>query len=207
MMQEKPYQTIAESLLGRSLTDQDGVDASIFATVESKLCQPIVTELKIFYEFVGNLPQFMSAFQLFALPEQLYFKDDVLIFLEENQGTCFWGVNKQLSVIQFDEDGACYELGFDIAAFLKLMLYYQVAQGAEFSYCSNLLDQELEELYQEKGWQQVVNYDDLIIYQLSHYLIWYFKDEDGDVLDDQIYFVSLLEIPTEIINQYVLEEL
>ncbi|UYZ84825.1 hypothetical protein MTZ49_04460 [Entomomonas sp. E2T0] len=201
------YQTIAESLLGRALTAQDGIEQSVLDQTEQRLEQALPTELKNLYQTVGKVPQFMSAFQLFALPEQLHIKDGLLVFLEENQGVCYWGVDQQGKVFQCDEDGSSYNLEFDLQSFLELMLYYQVAQGAEFSYCSNLLDQELAELYKEDGWQQVGNYDDLVIYQLKNYLIWYFKDEDNNVLEDMVYFVSLVEIPEQIIVKYVLEEI
>lgn len=202
-----PYQAIAESLLGRPITITDGIDLTVLEDEEKRLGLVIPSALKEFYQSVGKLPQFMSAFQLFALPEQLYLKDNLLVFLEENQGECYWAVNEQGNVLQCDEDNTSYELGFNLKKFLALMLYYQVAQGAEYSFCSNLLDQELALLYQEQGWQQVVNYDDLVIYQLSNYLIWYFKDDENNVLDDLVYFVSLVEIPDAIIKQYVLETL
>lgn len=202
-----PYQAIAESLLGRPITITDGIDLTVLEDEEKRLGLVIPSALKEFYQSVGKLPQFMSAFQLFALPEQLYLKDNLLVFLEENQGECYWAVNEQGNVLQCDEDNTSYELGFNLKNFLALMLYYQVAQGAEYSFCSNLLDQELALLYQEQGWQQVVNYDDLVIYQLSNYLIWYFKDDENNVLDDLVYFVSLVEIPDAIIKQYALETL
>lgn len=200
------YQQIAESLLGRTLTSQDGIKQSVLTETEQKLAQALPQSLTAFYLTVGQLPQFMSAFQLFALPEQLYKADDLLIFLEENQGECYWGVDSQDNVYQCEEDGR-YPLNLKLADFLTLMLFYQVAQGAEYLYCSNLLDQELAPLYQEEGWQLVVNQDDLVIYHLNTYLIWFFKDEDGQVLDDMVYFVSLLEIPQQVITKYVLEEL
>lgn len=200
------YQQIAESLLGRALVSQDGINQSVLTDTEQRLAQSLPQALRTFYLTVGQLPQFMSAFRLFALPEQLYKADDLLIFLEENQGACYWGVDEQDNVYQCEED-AKYPLNLKLADFLTLMLFYQVAQGAEYLYCSNLLDQELEPLYQEAGWQLVVNQDDLVIYHLSTYLIWFFKDEEGQVLDDMVYFVSLLEIPQAIITQYVLEEL
>lgn len=201
------YQTIAESLLGRALTNQDGIEQTVLDETEQRLGQALPVALQRLYQTVGKVPQFMSAFQLFALPEQLHIKDNLLVFLEENQGVCYWGVDPQGRVLQCDEDGSSYDLEFDLSSFLELMLYYQVAQGAEYSYCSNLLDQELAELYQQDGWKQVGNYDDLVIYQLKNYLIWYFKDEDNVVLDDMVYFVSLVEIPEAIIVKYVLEEI
>lgn len=207
MAQENSYQVIAESLLGRPLTKQDGIDPLILERVEQSQAILFPLELKEFYQTVGLLPQFMGGFQLFALPEQLHMKEGALIFLEESQGSSCWGVDNEGNVIQFDEDNIGYGLDFTLKAFLELMLYYQVAQGAEYSFCSNLLDQELEVLYHEQGWQQVVNYDDLVIYQLGANLIWYFKDDENSVLDDQVYFVSLLEVPDTVINQYVLEAL
>lgn len=205
--QNKTYQAIAESLLGRALTPQDGIEQGLLVEAEQKLGQALPDALKAFYQTVGQLPQFMGAFQVFALPQQLYVKDNQLIFLEDEEGGCYWGVDALDQVFQFDEEGESYNLGFNLASFLTLMLYYQVAQGAEYTYSSNLLDQELAELYQAEGWQKVIDYDDLVIYQLNQALIWYFRDEEGEVLDDMVYFVSLLEVPVQAIEQYVLEEL
>ncbi len=201
------YQQIAESLLARPLTPDDGFSLKLLREVERRLAKKLPEPLISLYSTIGRLPQFMSAFQLFALPEQLYYEQDLLIFLEENEGVCYWGVDDQLNVFQCEENYDRYDLKLTLAEFLQIILYYQVAQSAEYVYCSNLLDQELAPLYQEDNWQLVVNQDDLVIYHLKTYLIWFFKDEDGEVLDDIVYFVSLLEIPQQMIIKYVLEEL
>ena len=205
--QNTTYQAIAESLLGRALTPQDAIEQSTLNEAEQKLGLTLPKALKDFYQTVGQLPQFMGGFQVFALPSQLHVKDDQLVFLEDEEGGCYWGVDKEEQVFQFDEEGEGYSLGFSLDSFLTLMLYYQVAQGAEYAYSSNLLDQELAERYQIEGWQKVIDYDDLVIYQLNQTLIWYFRDEEGEVLDDMVYFVSLLDVPAQTIEQYVLEEL
>lgn len=201
------YQKIAESLLARPLTSVDGYNITSMKKVEQNLGNKLPQPLFDLYTTIGRLPQFMSASQLFALPEQLYYKEGLLIFLEENEGICYWGVDDQLNVFQYDESDNCYDLKLTLAVFLQIILYYQIAQGAEYIYCTNLLDQELAILYQEDSWQLVVNEDDLVIYHLKTYLIWFYKDENDEVLDDVVYFVSLLEIPQQIITKYALEEL
>lgn len=205
--QQSSFTKIAESLLGRSLTAQDGIECSIIEETTQRLEGALPEPLKEFYLLVGKLPQFMSSFQQFALPEQLHIKDDLLIFLEESEDMCYWGVDKQGQVFQCEEDGTRYDLKLDIQHFLILMLYYQVAQSAEYAYYTNLLDEEIETLFVEDDWQSAIDHDDLVVYHLNNNLIWYFLDEDSNVLDDMVYFSSLLEVPTETIKRYGLEAL
>jgi hypothetical protein len=70
------------------------------ASAERTLGQVLPEPLTEFYCLVGNLPQFTSAFEEFAVPEQLRDVDGLLMFLDENQGVCSWGVDAQGRVFQ-----------------------------------------------------------------------------------------------------------
>ena len=130
---------IAQELLGRAVKAEDGLEPEIIAQAESALGSPIPQPLKDFYLFVGNLPLFMDAFQQFALPEQIVKEAGLLIFLDENQGVCQWGVDAENRMFQCQDDDR-YDIKLELEPFLALMLYYQVAQGGEYGYSVGLTD-------------------------------------------------------------------
>ena len=81
----------------------------------------------------------MDAFQQFALPEQIVKEAGLLIFLDENQGVCQWGVDAENRMFQCQDDDR-YDIKLELEPFLALMLYYQVAQGGEYGYSVGLTD-------------------------------------------------------------------
>ena len=163
-------------------------------------------ELNVFYRLLGNLSMFMSSFQNFIEP---YRKGDYLVFLEENQGVCYWGVN--LHDTPSNEDikvYMCTDIDAErlewhpeeitLKAFLLVIMYYQCAQGG-YQYGSAVYksDFEHEDEYLAflkdvtEGWKEAVNYNGLVIYIRSTALIWHFLDENGRVGD--IIFASSLK--------------
>jgi hypothetical protein len=197
---------IAEQLLGRTLTAQDGLDANVITKAEQRLGISIPEPLKAVYILVGRLPQFMTAFQQFASPQEICLDAGLLMFLEENQSVCDWGVDTLGRVFQ-RQGSDSRDLELDIGAFLQLILYYQVAQGGENGYSVTLSDDEWLSLRERAGWKQVVHHDGLIIYCLNSFLVWYSEDEDGAVVDDLLLFASLIDVPDAMKKEYALEQL
>ncbi|WP_409416809.1 hypothetical protein [Flavobacterium sp. PS2] len=191
---------IAEKLLGRSLTNNDGFDVETIENAETKLGQSIPAILKEFYITVGKLDIFMSSFQRFLKPEDLFYEDGKLVFLEENQNVCYWGVNIADTLVyqtQNIDNAVWYSEEILLPDFLQMIMYGQCAEGGyPFSGAIYDMDQdELSEFIEEitaKDWQKVVDHNNWIIYENDRKLIWYFTDDNGNLSEDYPLFVSTL---------------
>ncbi|MCL1938528.1 MAG: hypothetical protein FWF52_09070 [Candidatus Azobacteroides sp.] len=187
--------TIAENLLGRHLTEKDGMSIPEIETVENACGMKLPTALRDFYLLVGNLELFTSSFEQFIEP---YIKDKMLIFLEENQGVCYWGINIrdtenetvfQCTDIESDDpEGHSEEV--TLTDFLIILLYYQCAQGG-YEYGSAVYESNFDsrENYMQflvnitVDYKKVVEHNELVVYQNGGKLIWHFSDEKGNLAD------------------------
>ncbi|OUL62918.1 hypothetical protein [Flavobacterium sp. AJR] len=189
---------IAEKLLGRLLTNNDGFDVETIENAETKLGQSIPAILKEFYITVGKLDIFMSSFQRFLKPEDLFYEDEKLVFLEENQNVCYWGVSTADTLVyqtQSIDNAVWYSEEILLSDFLQMIMYGQCAEGGyPFSGAIYDMDQdELTEFIEEittKDWQKVVDHNNWIIYENDRKLIWYFTDDNGNLSEDYPLFVS-----------------
>jgi hypothetical protein len=175
---------LCERLLGRSLQPADGIDLVRLSAAEQRLGVPLPPALRELYAYAGNVTCLMESFQRFPALEQLEIEDGKLIFLEENQGVCFWGVERgdQPMVSQRANENALWhseELQLD--EFLRIILYYQCAQGG-YDHAATV-SIELIELLQSFAapWEKVVEHNGLHVYWQPDVLIWWLKEGDGDV--------------------------
>lgn len=191
---------IAEKLLGRSLTEKDGVDIATIEKAEDRLGEKLPVILKEFYINVGKLDFFTSSFQLFLLPEDLYFEDGKLVFLEENQVVCFWGINlhEENSLVfqmQNIDKAIWYSEEILLSEFLKMMMYGQCAEGG-YEYSGAIYDIDKDELREftdeitASNWKKVVDHNNWIIFENERKLIWYYTTNDGGLADGYPLFVS-----------------
>ena len=186
---------IAENLLDRYLTEKDGISISEIEAVEKLLCVKLPAVLRYFYLLVGNLDMFTSSFEQFVEP---YIKDEMLIFLEENQGVCYWGVNIrdtenetvfQCTDIEIDNP-EWYPEEVTLADFLIILMYYQCAQGG-YKYGSAVYESNFDSRKNyvkflvniTVDYKKVVEHNRLVVYQNGGKLIWHFSDEEGDLAD------------------------
>lgn len=193
---------IAEKLLGRPLVTTDGYDVTTIKEVENKLGQEIPTILKEFYITIGKLDIFMSSFQRFIKPEDLFYEDGKLVFLEENQAVCYWGIN----AVNSEENPLVYQVqNLDnviwnseeilLSEFLQMMLYGQCAEGG-YQFSGAIYDMDRYELFEfteqlkASNWKKVVDHNNWIIYENDRKLVWYFTDDEGDLSEDYPLFVS-----------------
>jgi hypothetical protein len=195
-MKDKIEKT-AIGLLGRPLNAEDGLSMDEIEAVEIKLKYKLPIGLKYFYNAVGNLELFMSSFEDFPEP---YLLDNKIIFLEENQGVCYWGIDTKdiekedpLVYVCTDpeaEEPEWYPEEVTLAKFLEILLYYQCAQGG-YEYGGAVYETGFEsraayEKFIEKvvvGWEKTVDHNGLVIYQQEEKLIWHFTDEEGKPQD------------------------
>jgi len=187
--------TIAENILGRCLTEKDGMNISEIETVENSLGLKLPTVLRDFHLLVGNLDIFISSFEQFIKP---YIKGEMLVFLEENQGVCIWGINIRdienetvFMCTDFETDNPeWYSEEVTITDFLTILMYYQSAQGG-YKHGSAVYESDFDnkEKYLQffaeitADYKKVVEHNGLVIYQNDGKLIWHFTNEEGNLAD------------------------
>ena len=216
----KTITEIAESILMRSLKPEDGMFVSAIEEVENRLNVNIPILLKQFYLSVGNLEMFMNSFESFTEP---YIVDDKLVFLEENQGVCFWGI--KISDLNNDnqevfmctdieqENTEWFSENVLLTEFLKILMYYQMAQGgyeygnAIYENSYNSRNEYLAHIDRiVKNWDKVVEHNGLVIYQQQDKLIWYFTNKKG-AIENIIYASTLTEQSSNQLAEYGFSEL
>lgn len=190
---ENKIRFIIERLLGRSLQPEDGVTAAEITAAEGRLGIQLAPVLKTLYQCAGKEETVMDIFQHFTPVEDLSIEGHKLVFLEENQGACVWGLSlneaasDQAIVYQCPyPDDQWYAEDDPLAAFLEMTLYYQFAQGG-YEWLGALYpgmdDKDIAMVLKDaKQWEKVVDQPgNLIIYWHRDTLVWYFPDKEGGV--------------------------
>lgn len=198
---------VAENLLGRPLTKSDGIENHLIDKAEVRLGQKLPEALKQFYTLVGNLEMFTSSFNSFMPLDELEYKDNMLAFLEENQGVCSWGVNPD----DTENPVVCMYASINDAVptwhpekirlndFLKVTMYLQCTEGG-YEYCCAVYEDDFENRKEYEqflaetivGSEKVVDHNGFTVYQKENILIWYFSDSNGR-MEDILYASSLTE--------------
>ena len=168
----------------------DGVEEAELARAEQRLGGKIPPALRDFYLLAGKNVTLADSFNHFALPEQLQVKDDKVLFLEENQGACFWGVETGEAnpmVFMYLPEEETWRPEMPLAEFMAMALYYQCAQGG-YDFCGvvGLGDSELRRMVAEE-WDTVVERNGLFVAWKQDCLLWYLFDEQGNVVDKSMY--------------------
>lgn len=198
---------IAESLLGRPLIGNDGIKNTLIKQTEVRLGQKLPEALKEFYTLVGNLEMFTSSFNSFMSLDELEYDDNMLIFLDENQGVCSWGVNADdtenpvvyMHVSVNNAEPTWHSEKIRLDEFLKIIMYLQCSEGG-YEYCCAVYEDDFEnrKAYEQFlsetiiGWEKVVNHNGFVAYQKENILIWHFSDRNGK-MEDILYASSLTE--------------
>ncbi|NML39456.1 hypothetical protein HHL17_19805 [Chitinophaga sp. G-6-1-13] len=195
---ENKLEFIIERLLGRKLQPEDGASTAGIAATEQKLGVQLAPVLQSFYRLAGKEETVMDVFQHFTPVEELFIEGDKLVFLEENQGVCVWGIalsetgNDQAAVYQcpYPED-KWYAEDDALTTFLETVLYYQFAQGGyewQGGLYPGMDDKEIAAVLEDaQHWEIVVNQPgNLMIYWYQDTLIWYFPDKQGGVSETLI---------------------
>jgi hypothetical protein len=187
---------ITAQLLNRTLNKRDGFSLSRIEKAEARLGFALPSALRDFYLTLGNNDRFSQSFSRFVAPEDLAVAHGKLIFLCENQDVCYWAVdanidykNQQPTVYQTQLDGKFFSEKIDLQAFIRINLYYQLAQGG-YAYCATIdaddkdtLTPVLQLLATDTSWQKVVDYNHLVIYCKQSQLIWYLTNQNNEISD------------------------
>lgn len=204
--------SLAERLLGRALTKNDGVRPSELDKVELKLGFTLPKILRDLYLLAGKNTMLMESFNRFALPSQLQRDENKIVFLEENQNICYWGFeinleNHNPKVYQLLNENEWYEEQIPLIEFLTVMLYYQCAQGGyEYFGISTITDEDLEILTHTE-WEDVVRYNGLQMYWKPDCLLWYTYDNENNRINDIYFSARTEEVFRAHIQKYELEVL
>lgn len=167
-------------------------------TAEANLGCELPKALRDFYLYLGRQKEFTSAFQHFFEPIQWVTKGDKIVFLEENQGVCYWAVDAEEKVYQTSDMNSpeWYKEDVELLEFLHGILYYQMAQGG-YPFNGMISSQSFEDLQDfqtqlnELDGRMVVNMDGLKIFEISDQtLIWYLEDQVGEKIPNL--FISTL---------------
>ena len=78
---------------GSPLGKSHGVDAAILDKAEKRLGVSIPESLRAYYEIAGNERKFNRSMQRFLSPSNWFIDQKQLVFLDENQSVCQWGVS------------------------------------------------------------------------------------------------------------------
>lgn len=186
----------AERLLGRKLKKTDGINPVLLQEVEDRLLVKIPAILQTFYTLVGNNHLLTASFQRFLKVTDLYCDNNKLVFLEENQGVCEWGIavtdpdGDQAMVYQcpyVPTERVWYSEETTLFDFMQLNMYYQFAQGGYENVASldtGIYDAEITTVLTKVAptWEKVVDHrGNLVIYWDKGKLLWYFPDKEGNV--------------------------
>ena len=173
---------IAEKLLGRSLDSNDGINIKIIEEVEYIIETNLPKYLREFYLKIGNLKLFTQSFEQFLDIDKLYFEDNKLVFLEENQNVCIWGINKNEDdpIVYQNANDEWYSEDIKLSEFIKIIMYYQCATGYENANNITFDKIELDKIINRM--EKVVDNDHLIIFWGNNILLWYYTDEDNKIM-------------------------
>ena len=136
------------------------------------------------YRHVGAVDGLMGGFEAFRPPEEWELDDGRLVFLDENQGVCSWGVDGDGQVWMLTDDGFSPEEA-GIGGFLLTVLPYQLAQGgwphtSEGVVPASELRTELARIAALRDWPLQADHNGLLVYGAGPHLLWALEPAPGE---------------------------
>ena len=130
------YRVLVKRLL-RPLGKSDGYPEKRVSDAERRLGRQLPHLLREFYLITGERKDINGVHNRLLAPEDLRLSGDVLVFYEENQGVCLWGVDvrnegdEDPAVFREDSDESpTWDSDFDyLSQFLIAMLFMQAVNG------------------------------------------------------------------------------
>ena len=122
----------------RPIGKSDGFSETAISQAEQRLGLTLPRLLREFYLLVGRREGINSAYNRLLDPEDLFVDNNTLVFYEENQAICVWGVSlgnfseEDPSVVRKDstDKALVWEADFDhFSQFLTAMLFMQAVNG------------------------------------------------------------------------------
>lgn len=172
--------------------NQSGASENEVSACEQRLGISLPKELRSLYLKAGKDETVMSSFNNFARLDELFLKENKLIFIEENQGACYWAVsldseNPQV-YMHLEESNEWIAEKMNLAQFISLLIYNQCI-FIGYEHCG-IIGISGSELYQilESDWEKVVDYNGLHIYWQENALIWSLEFGEEEDIENDIYF-------------------
>lgn len=192
-VQSQDLKLNAECLLNRSLKHDDGISVQQMIFEEKRLGIALPNDLRRLYTAVGNVDLLMRSFVQILMPSQLQMEGNILVFAEEYQGVCDWGVDVRNETVYQRMDQMWMLEQANLAAFLSVILFYNCAQGG-YPYNAVMPADEFSGKKQAilKGYRKVVDYNGLWIYFQCGRLIWGFSGESEEMAE-LVYLSTLTE--------------
>jgi hypothetical protein len=161
----------AERILGRRISEEDGLPDSELQKAEITLSIQLPFMLREFYRNLGRNELFLNGFQHVYHPHELEIKDKILIFMAENQGVVLWGIklddlnNADPLVYQVNPDDTTeiYSEEKNLSDFWQIILYYQAAQGG-YPYSGQLRKYQNVLSDIENHWEKVIEDEGLHVW-------------------------------------------
>jgi hypothetical protein len=203
------FKAIAEEILGRTISSDEGIEVSKIETKEKKMGITLPDSLKEFYSILGNNILFVDGFQHFATIEELFIKDDKLVFQSENQSVMYWAIdlNNDFAIVEttnqdFDKPVEWFDVGFKLDEFLTMMLFYQCVMANDeyhkksksgYEYAASLDSEEYKSNKAAKNfidnlnlsWEEITKKQDIAIYWNNEInkesIIMLFFDEEKEI--------------------------
>ncbi len=205
------FKAVAEEILGRTISSNEGIEISKIEAQEKNMGISIPSSIREFYATLGNIPLFIDGYQHFATIDELFVKDDKLVFLEEHQSVVYCAVDlkNEFTILQttnqdFTKDVEWFKMDFELDKFLLMMLFFQCVMSDEsyhikvkggFEYAASLGSEEYNRNKASKNfidtlsvhWEEVINQDNVIIYwnkKLNEEsIIMYFSNSENKELE------------------------
>src|SRR5687767_11994054 len=86
------YRTVFQTL-GYPLTASTALPAGVIATAEKRLGVRVPAALRDYYAVAGRERRFSKCFNRLLRPTKWEVDQQQLVFMEENQSVCWWGVS------------------------------------------------------------------------------------------------------------------
>jgi hypothetical protein len=172
------YRKLYETF-GYPLTKQSGISTATLDKAEKQLGVKIPIALRDYYLVAGCEPRFSACHNRLLSPSAWSVEKQRLVFMEENQSVCYWGV----SVRNRDTDDPPVSQGVEedemvwypehrkCSVFLAVMLHYQAVSGG-LPYCgsANAPDQS-DYRFEKNGWTHYGEVNSLQAYSRSNQVV------------------------------------
>lgn len=103
----------------------EGCDNNELTQIETNLKISFPQQLKEFYMIFGRKEDFLEVVNNILLPNKIYIENNILVFVEENQHVCSYGLDINLHKVFYLSDGFKEEIELDIEDFLIYILALQ----------------------------------------------------------------------------------
>jgi hypothetical protein len=134
--QEYNYKNYIDLVYPRVMAN-DGISDNTILLAEQRLGLKIPKALRSFYALVGNRKDITESYNRLLAVDKISVKDDILVFLEENQAVVIWGIrvndlsldDPAVFVAENNPKRIWKSTGDKLFIFLGSMLYWQAVNG------------------------------------------------------------------------------